>query len=227
MDKNKTYVVPLSLPILKINSKNMSVATINQSEREFASNFLALLSVSDANVVIPADYKKDIKDISTLGIKLPNLPNPKKQTTSSSNGSDIEVSFKSIKPPRFNVSFKSASTNTIFEVKTTLAKQNELNGIQPSQIKLLVKGKVIQDSVLLSSITNDDQQVSFTVMINKDASKSATPISTPEPEIAAIEPVSNPEVEIPWDDIKLLLEQKGLDSVSTIERLQKGWELTK
>lgn len=205
----------------------MSVATINQSEREFASNYLALLSVSDAKASIPADYKKDIKDISTLGIKLPNLPNPKKQTASTSSGSDIDVSFKSIKPPRFNVSFKSASTNTIFEVKTTLAKQDELAGIQPSQIKLLVKGKVIQDSVLLSSITNEEQSVSFTVMINKDSSTSATPISTPEPEISTITPVSNSEVDIPWNDIKLLLEQKGLDSISVVSRLQKGWELTK
>ncbi len=206
----------------------MSVATsATQSEREFASNYLTLLSVSDSKIVIPADYRKDLKDISTLGIKLPKLPVSKKQVNGDSNDSDqiIDVTFKSIKPPRFNVSFKSSTSNTLFEVKTLLVKNEaNLQGITQSQIKLLVKGKVIQDSVLLGSVANGEEQVTFTVMINKDKTSDSTPVSTPEP--STITPITK-EIELPWDEIKVLLQEKGIDASSAITRLQKGWELTK
>lgn len=200
----------------------------SQSEKQFASNFLALLAVSDSNIVISADFRKDLKDISTLGIKLPNLPNPKKQLNSSNESLEqaIEVTFKSIKPPRFNVSMKTSSSNTIFEVKTALVKnqQDTLHSIDPSQIKLLVKGKVIQDSVLLSSIINGDEQVTFTVMINKDASRTSTPPSATES--SSISPATS-DIPLPWDEIKELLQQKGIDATKVVARLQQGWELTK
>jgi len=209
----------------------MSAAVTNsQSEREFASNYLALLSVSESKIVISPDYRKDLKDITTLGIKLPNLPNKKKAVNESNDASEkrVEASFKSIRPPRFNISFETAASNTIFEIKTTLTKHDELQGVSPSEIKLLVKGKVIQDSVLLNSITSGEDKVSFTVMINKDSSKSVSPAPTSEPDVSTID--SNTKIEpqtLPWDDIKKLLEQKGIDSTTVIDRLQKGWELTK
>lgn len=223
MSHNSPKVIQLQLAI-----KNMSVATsATQSEREFASNYLTLLSVSDSKIVIPADYRKDLKDISTLGIKLPKLPVSKKQVNGDSNDSDqlIDVTFKSIKPPRFNTSFKSSTSNTLFEVKTLLVKNEaNLQGITQSQIKLLVKGKVIQDSVLLGSVANGEEQVTFTVMINKDKTSDSTPVSTPEP--STITPITK-EIELPWDEIKVLLQEKGIDASSAITRLQKGWELTK
>ncbi|CCH44931.1 Ubiquitin-like protein MDY2 [Wickerhamomyces ciferrii] len=220
----------------------MSQIQTIHSEKEFASNYLTLLSISDSNIVLEDSYKKDLKEIKTLGIKLPNLPNPKKSndrdliSNGSQDGKLVNVTFKSIKPPRFNINSKINSNITIFKIKSDLIKsQNELRELDPSQLKFLVKGKVIQDSSLLSSILGTDEEITFTVMINKSNTPTPIPssgsndndnINDDEPEISNIDQIK-PEIQIPWNDIGELLKSKGLDSTVVISRLQKGWELTK
>ena len=203
----------------------MATATVStSSEKEFASSYLTLLSLGETK--FPSDYKKDLKDVRGLGVKLPNLPIAKKSDSSKhsaiSNATLHDCVFKSIKEPKFNVTLQVKSTDTIYQVKTDLCKsvQADVGSLEPSQIKLLLKGKVIHDSSLISDIAQDDSsEVKFTAIVGTPSTTPAQ-VSTPEPE-------ESTEVAIPWNEIEQLLKSKGIDSKAIIQRLQDGWELTK
>lgn len=197
----------------------MATAAVPQSEKEFTSNYLTLLSLSSTPYKYPLDYKKDIREIKGLGVKLPNLPVQKKKSSSSSTVVR-QCIFKSIKPPKFNVTLSASSTDTVYQVKSELAKHADLTNVEPSQIKLLLKGKVIQDASLLSDIADSGEEIKFTVIVSApiaQASEELTQSATPLPV---------QRIELPWAEIKALLASKGVDSAAAIARLQHGWELT-
>lgn len=217
---------------------------MNDDERQFVSNILTLLSVSGAEKVIDDDYRKDLNELERLGVNLPKLPNAKRPlnhleqagvevgagSSSQKNSSEssnvnklIKVGVKSIKPPRFNTEIECPIKNTIHEVKQQLIESENLAGLQPTEIKLLLKGKVISDSTLLDSLITDELDIKFTAMINKSAaSQSAAPAEqTPVPETP-----SGSATSIPWEDILKLLQEKNISNpAEVIDRLKKGWNL--
>lgn len=214
---------------------------MNDDERQFVSNILTLLSVSDAEKVIDDDYRKDLNELERLGVNLPKLPNAKKplnklEQTGAGEGSDsglqnsiessnfsklIKVGVKSIKPPRFNTEIECPIKNTIHEVKQQLIESKSLAGLQPTEIKLLLKGKVISDSTLLGSLITDELDIKFTAMINKSAV--SEPAATAEQTSVSETPTIS-STSIPWEDILKLLQEKNVsDPAEVIERFKKGW----
>ncbi|KAH3674727.1 hypothetical protein WICMUC_003077 [Wickerhamomyces mucosus] len=201
---------------------------MSQTEVEFVSNFLALLSTP----IIQSDYKKDLKDVIKLNPLLPKLPNNKNPINKSLSIDNkesinfINVNFKSIKSPKFNINAKINSNDTIYKIKSQLLKNNELIKFdieQINQLKFLIKGKVIQDSTIINSIidpqikdVNDEIVIKFTVLV-----------SPRDETIDDIEPESNiVEIDQDWEFIAKILLENGIDS-GKLKRLQKGWELTK
>jgi hypothetical protein len=198
----------------------MSTLTTVSNEKKFVSTYLALLAVSDSPQKFPEDFKRDIKEIKGLGVKLPNLPVTKNSQSENRTAADVKCTVKSIKPPRFNLSQTSKSTDTVYHLKCQLCKSQELSGVEPSQIKFLVKGKVIQDASFLGDLVENGEDLKLTAIVSAGDSK-ATTMQPVEPAVQSVEPV------LPWSEIKVLLESKGLDASSAVTRLQRGWELTK
>ncbi|CDR47111.1 CYFA0S28e01002g1_1 [Cyberlindnera fabianii] len=194
----------------------MSTA-VAQSESQFASTFLTLLSVSESTAGLSKDYKKDLRELSGIGVKLPNLPITKKSLNSTQTSSNVyKFTIKSIKAPKFNVTLDAASTDTIYQLKTKLCTTADLKGYEPSSIKLLLKGKVLQDGSLVSDVTSSsEEELKVTALIGAKPEAPAT-----------VQPETTQERELPWDQIKDLLEAGGFDGDSTITRLQRGWRLT-
>jgi hypothetical protein len=197
----------------------MPTLTTASTEKKFVSTYLALLGVSDSSQKFPEDFKRDIKEIKGLGVKLPNLPVTKNPQSENRTATDVKCTVKSIKPPRFNLSQTSKSTDTVYHLKCQLCKSQELSGFEPSQIKLLVKGKVIQDASFLGDLV-ENGDLKLTAIVSASDSKAST-MQPVEPAVQSVEPV------LPWSEIRVLLESKGLDANSAITRLQRGWELTK
>lgn len=200
----------------------------SQSEKDFVSTYLTLLSLSDTPNKFPDDFKKDIREVKGLGVKLPNLPvQMKSKTTIDSPISVHTCIFKSIKPPKFNVSLEVKSTETIYQVKSQLSKEIGLGNLEPSNIKLLLKGKVISDASLVHEIASESgEDIKFTAIVSSvEATQTSTPSSQSQ---SGPPPQSNDEsLQLPWADIKGVLESNGIDSSFAIARLQKGWELAK
>lgn len=141
-----------------------------QTEKQFVETYAQLIGLSSA---APSEVFNSVGDyhrVDSLGPSLPALkidfPTPDQQNASSA--SSIKLSFKSIKPPfKFSHSFQASSNQSIYKTKTDLISAVDVlkNGhIQPSDIKLLVKGKVYPDTVSLSQFP--DPEVSFMCMVS-------------------------------------------------------------
>lgn len=159
----------------------------------------------------------------------------------------VRVTVKSIKPPKFTHVLENVDASlTILDLKqqllTELDKNNESSSSQQQQkgldlaglsaVRLLLKGKVLQDSKVLEDFLGPDEgkdELSFIAMI----SATPAPASVPEPEpvsapVKQASPVSD-MVEIDpalWQEIAALLSAKlgpGPGSQALL-RLKQGWE---
>lgn len=146
-----------------------------QNEREFASKFLQLVGLSSNakpdQIYSTSDYHK----LSSLGPTLPKIQIPLPKGNSSQDNTSVntsQVSFKSIKPPfKFSTQLTNVPvSHTVYKVKSDLIESLSLlkdANIKPTHLRLLVKGKVIQDTSSLASLVNDDQDISFMCMVNQ------------------------------------------------------------
>jgi hypothetical protein len=163
--------------------------------------------------------------VKTL-LKLPNLPITKTSTSKLDRKKSINAHFKSIKSPKFTAELDINLEDSVYRVKESLITEvAELKGFATSQIKFLIKGKVIQDSSLIGNVVGEeDADVKFTVMIS---GKPEEVDQDPEDaDIAAILPETEREVVLPWADIAKVLKDSGITDVEgTLLKLQKGWEL--
>lgn len=202
------------------------------TEKEFVSNFLTLATIH------PFKYSKDhfkpYEDVEQLGVALPALPckkykyQPRSATAafleSASRSTDnVELSLKSVRPPKFSISKEFRKNQSIHAVKEFLVNEVE-ELVETQQLKVLLKGKVLHDSYILSDLSTDS--AALTVMVSKPSTPVATtsaPVSSP----ATPTPTSK-VVEMPWTEIEELLKIRfGQDAATYVARLQKGWELTK
>ena len=216
----------------------MSVSA--QNEREFASKFLQLIGLSaDAKsdqFYSTADYHK----LSSLGPSLPKikvtLPKGKSAQTSTTENT-TEVSLKSIKPPfKFSTQLsKVPVSHTIYKMKSDLIESLPLlkdANVKPTHLKLLVKGKVIQDTASLVSLVNEGQAISFMCMVNQPTSE---PDNTADPTDDKIEDVIPVDVsnnslvvsEDTWAKIyKVLVEDLGSEDLANkaLAKLKSGFK---
>lgn len=205
----------------------MSVSV--QNEREFASKFLQLITLSaDAKsdqFYSTADYHK----LSSLGPSLSKIEVtlPRGKSTQSNTTEDVaEISLKSIKPPfKFSTQLsKVPVSHTIYKVKSDLIESLPLlkdANVRPTHLKLLVKGKVIQDTSSLVSLVNEDKAISFMCMVNQTTSEpdnTADPTDDKIDEVIPIHSESKSLVvsEDAWAKIyKVLVEDLGSENLAS------------
>lgn len=178
---------------------------------------------------LPADYKKPLQQVVNLGVALPPLrykyEHKKTKNASSAGSNDVEITLKSIRPPKFNHTKIFSANDTVNQVKHFLVDtESEIQDV--SQTKLLLKGKVLHDNVLLSDLKVE--KAALTVLVSKldksvetDSERSPTPLTRTTPPVTP--------ATLPWEDIEKLLEVKFQDkeqAAQALKRLQKGWELS-
>ncbi|KAL6951002.1 hypothetical protein ACO0QE_000288 [Hanseniaspora vineae] len=206
------------------------------TEKEFVSNFLTLATIHPFKY--SKDYFKPYEDVEQLGVALPALPckkykyQPRSSASSALLGSaggsteNVELSLKSVRPPKFSISKEFRKNQSIHAVKEFLVSEVE-ELVETQQLKVLLKGKVLHDSYILSDLSADS--AALTVMVSKPSTPAATktPVSTPSP-VASPAAATFKAVEMPWTEIEELLKIRfGQDAATYVARLQKGWELTK
>ncbi|GCE99948.1 hypothetical protein ZYGM_001954 [Zygosaccharomyces mellis] len=185
-------------------------------EHEFVSKFLTLATLNQP--VLPADYKKPLQQVNSLGVALPALKYKyhSKKTNRHNNDKGLKLVLKNIKPPKFTLEHVFSCNDTVRQVKELLISEGKAQ--QSSQLKLLLKGKVLHDSGILSELL--ENEATITVMISK---------------LEAVQPQEEPTttrkiLQVPWKAIENTLAQEWDDpqqAALALERLQRGWNLTK
>ncbi|GAV52806.1 hypothetical protein ZYGR_0AI00880 [Zygosaccharomyces rouxii] len=191
----------------------MSIAS---PEHEFVSKFLTLATLNQP--VLPKDYKKPLHQVNSLGVALPALRYKyhAKKSNKDDNDKGLKLVLKNIRPPKFTLENEFGRNDTVRQVKEFLISEGKAQ--QLSQLKLLLKGKVLHDSGILSELLEDEATI--TVMISK-----AEAVQQPEEPTPVKEPL-----QIPWEAIENTLAREWNDSQQVelaLQRLQRGWDLTK
>lgn len=158
-----------------------------------------------------------------------------------SSGRTIKVTVKSIKAPKFVVSFeKVATSDSILDLKQQIfeTQGRELfggaNADPAASIRLLIKGKVISDSKVLSDLAPVGvEELSFVAMVSVVLAKpSPSAGSNDEDPVVEVPEVASKPVVIDaalWSDIgKLLIIKLGSGAGSSaLNKLKRGWEESK
>lgn len=210
------------------------MATVQVSEHEFANKFLTLATLNEP--VFASNYQKPLQEVNALGVALPALKyryDPKRVRRSNQGipadaNCTISLTLKSIRNPKFTVSKQFAKTETVLQIKQFLVEDGKVEQIE--QLKLLLKGKVLHDNILLLELNVDEAVVNVMVSAPKPNSKPVdeAEIIETEPSQESIADLEN--LNVPWNDIESLLREKfpNIEEANyAIERLQKGWNLTK
>lgn len=157
--------------------------SIEVDQKQFISSYLQLVSLSDHQ---DASFFNEVNNyglLPSLGPSLPSIRGVLPSASSNANVATVKLNFKSIKPPfKFQTDLEEVlEIETIFNVKIKLIDALKLNeqNVKPKDIKLLIKGKVIQDTEVVSNLASD----SFMCMITQSAN---TANDDPEPSITAV-----------------------------------------
>lgn len=210
------------------------------SELDFVGKFLSLAALNEPKLA--SNYRKPLHEVTNLGVSLPPLRykyDPSK-SHSKSISKVVEVTIKSIKAPKFVHSKSFESTDTVGQIKEFLV-ETESEIYTTGQIKLLLKGKVLHDTQLVSDLNQD--KISLVAMVSKAEKPVETaplpkPAQEPEPELELMDVdmedpqldlSSQTDIDLPWDKIRTVLESSLDASTASVAlgRLQKGWELSK
>lgn len=199
---------------------------MSTTEHEFVTKFLTLATLSQP--VLAKDFNKPLQEVTSLGVALPALKykyDPKRVNKISGSGAasssgSIKLTLKNVRPPKFSVEHEFSVNDTIHQVKQLLVQENKIQ--QVKQLKLLLKGKVLHDKILLSDLNTNE--ATLTVMVSKPVDK----LSESDPVVSPVEEVSQ-DIIIPWNDIEILLKSKlnnDQQASQALEKLKKGWGLS-
>lgn len=196
---------------------------MSSPELDFVSRFLTLATLSTP--ALPNDYKLPLQQVSSQGIALPPLKykyDPRRRNGGSGEDArKVTLTLKSVRAPKFCVECQFNSKETVLQVKQRLVEEGKAPGTE--ELKLLLKGKVLHDSELLSSLTSDTATIN--VMVSK-TTQTATPPPSADPTVTSKSPAS----EMPWNEIENVLSSRFPDPKETqkaLDRLKRGWELAK
>ncbi|EJS41830.1 YOL111C [Saccharomyces arboricola H-6] len=206
-------------------------------EHEFVSKFLTLATLSGPK--LPKSHIKPLTEVANLGVPLPTLKYKYKQNHAKKlklqHGQQgqaeavVHLTLKRIQAPKFAIEHDFSPSDTVLQLKQQLISEDKASHL--SEIKLLLKGKVLHDKLFLSDLKIEPANSTITVMIKPNpaiAKESEVTDSTSSPS-----PVTTPVQEsvVPWDDIEALLNDKFKNdrpvAKQIMDRLQKGWSLTK
>jgi hypothetical protein len=176
-------------------------------EQTFVKAYLHLLKVKG-----PAKLSDDyVVDPGTLGAKpvvlLPQMPVAKRKTKSDESSktiSEVKVSVKSVRNPKFSLILDHVHSNdTILSVKERLLGDPDGplsdHGYEICNLRFLIKGKVIGDSKTMEEVA-ESGVVSFVVMVSAPTADSR---AHEEPEVHT--PVMPTEAE--WSKIYVELKK--------------------
>lgn len=194
----------------------MSTTTISNTsnEKQFIDTYLELMKLSKNEPLDKFNSTQDYNKLESLGPSLPKFTYNFPTVESKSAGvSTINLKFKSIKPPfKFLTELKEIPVNyTIYKVKVKLIESvDTLKGLSPTDLKLLVKSKVAQDSTVLSSL----EDTSFNCMVSAPKVVKQEEKVDEDPEITTIDSPT-----ISWDKIYEIILQDVKDNTKAKEIL--------
>lgn len=211
------------------------------SEIEFANKFQDLIDLVGPNSDNLFEYVKlnSIKQLVNFSIEKhenPFIPSNGKSNYDDRNENDktIEVQFKSLRTPKFNIKLNIKSNTLIYKIKSILKENlNNADIKDESQIKLLLKTKTIHDGENISDLLADGSyQLNFNVMISKyiedDSSNSNSNGNENENENAnenVNETKFNGLDDSSWLEIEKIVRSEVKDE-SIADSLLKEWKLT-
>ncbi|KAL7662611.1 Ubiquitin-like domain-containing protein [[Candida] zeylanoides] len=149
--------------------------------QSFPRAYLELIALSDD---APADRffsTADYGKVETLGPSLPPIKLPLPAASARAASRRLTVACKSIKPPyKFSTTLADVpDTRAVFELKADLVAAVEaLRDAAPADLKLLLKGKVLQDTATLASVATGSELSLMCV------------VSRPAPAAAAADPAA-------------------------------------
>ncbi|OLL24857.1 hypothetical protein NEOLI_002854 [Neolecta irregularis DAH-3] len=127
-------------------------------EVSFAKSFLNLLDSKP--VKLQSDHKADLRDLgpNQLGNAFPVLERKCKRNPEELSSATIVV--RSLRPPVVNLTFTDLPlTTTIYTLRSKIS---EKSGLQ--NVKLLIKGKVLNDGKAVSDIVDDSRMATIHIM---------------------------------------------------------------
>ncbi|CDK28978.1 unnamed protein product [Kuraishia capsulata CBS 1993] len=168
----------------------------DSSEKDAAIKLLYLLSVTKSDIKFPDHYVQELKTVnqSAHSYQLSPYDYPaQKRPDNTQSGRSINLTVKSIRPPRFTATVSASSKDLVYNVKKQLVQSvPELKDIHESQLKLMLKTKVLPDTTTLGShVPDGEDALSLMVMVGKleagaeNSSLVAAEAVTPNPEKAS------------------------------------------
>ncbi|QWW25286.1 hypothetical protein CA7LBN_004168 [Candidozyma auris] len=185
------------------------------SDKQFFTTYAQLIRLSTDAPQSSFYSTEDYHKLKSLGPSLPKVPAafPKKSNGDAA-GEKTKLNFKSIKPPfKFSTSLEAPLSSTVFNIKGELVEAVAAlrdAGVTASNLKMMVKAKVLSDTTQIGSVAKANEELSITVMVSppQTAPTPATekreeePTSTEDPEEAALDPMVT---EATWTKIGSLL----------------------
>ncbi|CCD26183.2 Mdy2p NDAI_0G04060 [Naumovozyma dairenensis CBS 421] len=210
---------------------------MSSAEQEFVSKFLTLTNLSES--LLPGNYQKPLQEIVSLGVPLPALKykyDPKrfnnalnKENHGALSTSPVTLTLKSIRPPKFLLSKEFNTNDTIHQVKQFIIGKTDIGN--EGELKLLQKGKVLHDGMLLLDLGTNNAVINVLVSRQSPSSISiGTPVGKIPIERKSLDNEKPQEVSVPWEDIRTLLKAKfnsDVDADEVLARLKKGWDMAK
>ena len=145
--------------------------------QSFPRAYLELIALSDD---APADRffsTADYGKVETLGPSLPPIKLPLPAASARAASRRLTVACKLIKPPyKFSTTLADVpDTRAVFELKADLVAAVEaLRDAAPADLKLLLKGKVLQDTATLASVAAGPELLLMCV-VSRPAAAAADP----------------------------------------------------
>lgn len=200
-------------------------------DKQFFSTYAQLIRLLSDAAPETFHSTEDYHKLTSLGPSLPQLPRGFPKATKAA-GESTKLNFKSIKPPfKFTASLDVPLELTVFNIKSELVESVDTlknAGAVPTNLKLMLKAKVLTDSTQISSVAKANEELAITVMVSPPTTSTESkspeqPVpassASEDPDEAVLEPVVT---EATWTKIGLLL---ALDIGA--ERAQKAVELFK
>ncbi|CDO53925.1 hypothetical protein DV495_003374 [Geotrichum candidum] len=160
------------------------------SEQQFASGFLHLLHTNT-----PVFSATHTTSQSRGPVTLTKMPAPKRKRTDAGLGSSADaaaaagpkrtfakLTLKSIKAPKFTHTYAPLAVDaqyTVLDLKQRAIDENLVPA--GSELRFLLKGKVLKDSGLVADLGDEGAELMITVLVTAGAA-TTSPVSTPAEE---------------------------------------------
>ncbi|QBM91119.1 Cell-cycle control medial ring component [Metschnikowia aff. pulcherrima] len=142
---------------------------------EFCRTYSQLINLSPDAAADSFYSTEDYNKLGSLGPTLPRLEYAfPKGTNSSSADASVSIQLKSIRPPyKFSTSLDNVQVSqSVYKVKELLISAVDtlsLAGVTPSNLKFMIKSKVLTDTTSISSLVQEGTAISITVMVSAPA----------------------------------------------------------